>query len=152
MSDLPESKSRSPEGRFTHGNPGGPGRPRKVVKAAADALDARVSEAADELFDLALAQARDGNGAMVKMLLDRFWPADRGRPLEIGAPEIKHPRDLLTAMAGITNATLAGDATAKEGLAAAKVLTAHFQAIMDVDLEAKMTEMVEWQRKQAAKK
>jgi len=138
---VPESNSRTADGRFAKGNPGGPGRPRRVVKAAADALDGRAAEAAPELFDAALEQARGGNLAALKMLLDRIWPVGRSRPLEIGAPEIKQPRDLLTAMEGITNATFSGDATAQEARAVAKVLQAHFQAIVDVDLEARIAQI-----------
>jgi hypothetical protein len=141
MSEVPESNSRAADGRFAQGNPGGPGRPRKVVKAAADALDQRAAEAASDLFDVALELAKERNVAAVKMLLDRVWPANRSRPLEIDAPEIKHPRDLLTVMAGITNATFAGDATAQEGRDAAKVLQAHLQAIVDIDLEARITQL-----------
>jgi hypothetical protein len=46
-------------------------------------------------------------------------------------------------MAGVTNATFAGDATAREGRDAAKILQAHFQAIADIDLEALLTELEE---------
>jgi hypothetical protein len=91
MSDVPESNSRTADGRFAQGNPGGPGRPRKVVKAAGDALDARAAEAAGDLFEVALELARERNVTVLKMLLDRVWPANRSRPLEIDAPEIKHP-------------------------------------------------------------
>jgi len=41
VSQAPQSESRGRDGRFVKGNPGGPGRPRKIVKAAADALDER---------------------------------------------------------------------------------------------------------------
>jgi hypothetical protein len=140
-SEVPVSAAHSTDGRFTKGNPGGPGRPRKVVKAAADALDERVAAAAGDLFELALRQADEGNTAALKMLLDRVWPVGRGRPLEIGAPEIKHPRDLLTAMNGVTNAVFSGDATAEEGGVAAKVLQAHLVAIQTFDHEERLTEL-----------
>jgi len=151
MSDVPESNSRTADGRFAQGNPGGPGRPRKVVRAAGDALDARAAEAAGDLFEVALELARERNVAAVKMLLDRVWPANRSRPLEIDAPEIKHPRDLLTVMAGITNATFAGDASAREGRDAAKVLQAHLQAILDIDLEARITQIEKLSRERLGK-
>src|SRR5260370_39276045 len=109
MSDITEPNSRPADGRFAQGNPGGPGRPRKVVKAAGDALDKRAAEAASDLFDVALELAKERNVAAVKMLLDRVWPVGRSRPLEIDAPEIKHPPDLLTVMAGRTQAPVAGD-------------------------------------------
>ncbi len=148
MSDITEVFPRTPDGRFAAGNPGGPGRPRKIVNAAADALDERVSRSADELFDVALGLARDGNGTMLKMLLDRIWPVGRSRPLEIGAPEIRKPHDLLTAMASITNAMFGDGATAQESAAAAKVLKAHLEAIQTIDHEERLTDLEkEWGRR-----
>lgn len=149
MSDKPQS--HGPDGRFLKGHPGGPGRPRKVVRAAADALDERAAAASGDLFAMAFKQAEEGNTTALKMLLDRVWPVGRMRPLEIGAPEIKHPRDLLTEMASVTNATFAGDATTQDALEAAKVLKAHFNAIGDVELEARLTELEEAERKRSGK-
>ena len=87
---------------------------------------------------MALELARERNVSALKMLLDRVWPIGRSRPLEIGAPPIKHPRDLLTAMAGVTDAMFNGDATAAESEAAAKVIKAHFNAIGDIELERRL--------------
>ena len=151
MSDVPQSDSRTADGRFIKGHPGGPGRPRKAVKAAGDALDQRAAEAAGELFEVALQLAKERNVAALKLVLDRVWPANRNRPLEIGTPEIKQRRDLLTAMEGVTNATFAGDATAQEGWAAAKVLKAHFDAIVDIDLMAAVEKLQEAGRKRQGK-
>jgi hypothetical protein len=139
MSDVPESKSRAADGRFAQGNPGGAGRPRKVVKVAADALDERVAQAAGDLFEVAFDLGKERNITAVKMLLDRVWPVGRSRPLEISAPQINRAPDLLPAMAGVTNAMFAGDATADEGAAAAKVLKAHLEAIQTIDIEERLT-------------
>ena len=141
MSEESQSANRTAEGRFAAGNPGGPGRPRKVVKAAADALDERVARAADELFDVTLKEANGGNLMAVKMLFDRVWPVGRSRSLEIAVPQINGTRDLLPAMAGVTNAMFGGDATADEGAAAARVLKAHLEAIRTIDHEERLTEL-----------
>ena len=141
MSEVPSSKSRSPDGRFIKGNPGGPGRPRKVVKAAADALDERVAKAAPELFDLAVDQARGGSHASLKMLLERIWPVGRGRALEIAVPPINASRDLLPVAAELSNTVLAGEASAREGADIARVLRAHIQAIELVDIVRRIEEI-----------
>src|SRR5438105_7667505 len=70
VSKVVQSDSRGSDGRFVNGNPGGPGRPRRVVKAAADALDGRAAEAAPELFDAALERARGGSLAPRQLRLD----------------------------------------------------------------------------------
>jgi hypothetical protein len=111
------------------------------VKAAADALDERVAQAAGDLIDVTLKQAGDGNLAAVKMLLDRIWPAGRGRPLEIGASEINRPHDLLSAVSKITKAVLEGDATAEEAVATAKVIKVHLAAIHESIMEDRLAEI-----------
>jgi hypothetical protein len=143
MSDIPESNSRTAGRQFAKGNPGGPGRPRKVVKAAANALDERAAQAAPELFDLAFEQARGGSTAAVKMLLEHVWLVGRDRPLKIAVPEINGTRDLLPAGAALTNAVFAGEATAEQGSAAARVLKAHMQAIELVDIEQQLRKLEE---------
>src|SRR3954464_8407398 len=82
MSD-PSDDFRQTDGRFGKGNPGGPGRPRTIDRAAA--LDLRAAEAAPDLIDVALEQAKGGNLKAIEMLLDRIWPVRRGRPVEIEA-------------------------------------------------------------------
>ncbi len=86
-------------------------------------------------------QANEGNLMAVKMLFDRVWPVGRSRPLEIAVPQINGTRDLLPAMAGVTNAMFGGDATADEGAAAARVLKAHLEAIRTIDHEERLTEL-----------
>jgi hypothetical protein len=146
MSDLPESNSRTADGRFIKGCPAGPGRPRKAVRAAADALDERVAAKAGDLFEMAFRQADEGNATALKALLDRVWPIRRHRPLEIAVPEIRKTHDLLPAMAGVTNAMFAGEATSQESEAAARVLRAHFKAIELIDHEDRITVLEEKRR------
>ena len=141
MSDLPESKSRTADGRFIEGCPGGPGRPRKAVRVAADALDERLAQAAGDLYDVALGLAREGNETALRMLLDRVWPVRRHRPLEIEVPEIRKTHDLLPVMAGVTNAMFAGEATSQESAAAARVLKAHFNAFETINLEDRIVDL-----------
>jgi hypothetical protein len=143
VSQAPQSESRGPNGRFAKGNPGGPGRPRKIVKAAADALDERVAKAAPELFDLAVDQARGGSHASLKMLLERIWPVGRGRALEIAVPQINGVRDLLPVAAALSNTVLAGEVSAREGADVARVLRAHIQAIELVDVVRQIEEIEE---------
>src|SRR5437868_10749875 len=53
VSKPAQSDSHGRDGRFVKGHPGGPGRPRKVLTAAADALAERVAAKAGDLFDIA---------------------------------------------------------------------------------------------------
>src|SRR5262245_20788700 len=133
MADMPQSKSRTTNGRFVKGHPGGPGRPRKIVTAAADDLDARVAEKPVDLFDIALKQADEGNTAALKMLLDRVWPVGRNRPLGTVLPEAATIPDTMKARTVVANAVLAGEATIQEGAALTDLLKAHEKAVTHHD-------------------
>ena len=141
MSDDSFTDFRQADGRFAKGNPGGPGRPRARDRIAA--LDQIVAIAGSDLIEAALKVAKDGNGRAIEMLLDRIWPARRGRPVEIEAPEIRGTPDLVPATAAVANAVLNGDVTPREGAAAARVIEAHGSMIDLVDLERRMTELEE---------
>jgi len=127
---------RETDGRFAKGNPGGPGRPRARERVAA--LDFLAAEAGAELIEVALNEAKKGNLRAVEMLLDRIWPARRGRPVEVDAPPIRVTADVLPAGAAVTSAVLGGELTPEEGSAAARVLVAHQKMIETVDLEARL--------------
>ncbi|MFI5029701.1 MAG: hypothetical protein ACHQPH_03265 [Reyranellales bacterium] len=139
MSDDSFADFREADGRFAKGNRGGPGRPRARDRIAA--LDERVAEAGLDLIEAALKEAKGGNVKAMEMLLDRIWPARRGRPVEIDAPEIRSIPDLVPASAAVTNAVLNGDVTPDEGRAAARVLDRHGSMIELVDLERRLSKL-----------
>jgi hypothetical protein len=122
MSDRSQSNGRNANGHFAKGNPGGPGRPRRPVNEAANALDRIAVEAARELIDVAIAQARNGNMVALKLVLDRAWPLHRRRPIEIDAPALERADDFLPAQAALTDAVLAGDVDPREGTIIASLL------------------------------
>jgi hypothetical protein len=93
------------------------------------------------LIEAALKVAKDGNVRAIEMLLDRIWPARRGRPVEVEAPEIRAVADVVPASAAVTSAVLNGDLTPREGAAVARVIEAHGSMIELVDLERRMTEL-----------
>jgi hypothetical protein len=139
MSDDSFADFRGADGRFAKGNRGGPGRPR--ARDRITALDERVAEAGPDLIEAALKEAKGGNVKAMEMLLDRIWPARRGRPVEIDAPEIRGIPDLVPASAAVTNAVLNGDVTPDEGRAAARVLDRHGSMIELVDLERRLSKL-----------
>jgi hypothetical protein len=140
MSDDSFTDFRQADGRFAKGNPGGPGRPRARDRIAA--LD-QVANAGADLIEAALKVAKDGNVRAIEMLLDRIWPARRGRPVEVEAPEIRAVADVVPASAAVTSAVLNGDVTPREGAAVARVIEVHGSMIELVDLERRMTELEE---------
>ena len=134
-----ESDFRLPNGRFAKGNPGGPGRPRTIEQV--NELDQQVADAGPELIEVLLAAAKAGNLKAAEMLLNRIWPARRGRPVQVGTPEIREVRDLLTVGGAMTDAMLNGELTPDEGAAAASVLRSHARMVEMVDMEIRLRQL-----------
>jgi hypothetical protein len=122
---------RLPDGRFAPGNPGGPGRPRGAVSAAAAALDRAAVEVHRELMQVVLEQARAGNLEATKMLWARIWPVRRGRPIAFDVPAIGRADDVLPAKRAITEAVLSGDITANEARPILQVIDSQRDQISD---------------------
>ena len=141
MSDDPSSARRPATGRCAKGPPGGPGRPRAAERVRE--LDRLVAEAGPALVEALLTLAKAGNLRAMEILLNRIWPARRGRPVTVDAPEIGKSADLLPVGAAITNAVLSGEVTPQEGSATARVLTAHADMIEMADFEQRLVALEE---------
>jgi hypothetical protein len=137
MSDDSESADiRLANGRFAPGNRGGPGRPRIVDRVAE--LDQRAAEVGPDLLEALVATANAGNLKAMAMLLDRVWPARRGRPVRVEAPDIRKTADLAPAGEAVTRAVLGGELSPAEGAAAARVLLAQAKVVGTVDFETRL--------------
>ena len=133
MSDdlQPTPPRRTPNGRFGDGNPGGPGRPRGAVSAAAAALDEAAIEAQRELMNVVLDKARAGDLKAIEMLWARVWPLRRGRPVAFEAPAIGCANDVQATKAAVTEAVLAGEITGHEAQPILAVIDCHRDQIRD---------------------
>jgi hypothetical protein len=127
----PPSSQRAPNGRFGLGNPGGPGRPRSAVSAAAAALDQAAIEAQRELMNVVLDKARAGDLKAIEMLWARVWPLRRGRPVAFEAPAIGCANDVQATKAAVTEAVLAGEITGHEARPILSVIDAQRDQIRD---------------------
>jgi len=116
--------TRQSNGRFAAGNPGGPGRPRGLVSAAAAALDQAAVESHAELMRVELDQARAGNLEATKMVWARIWPVRRGRPIAVETPPIDNIHDVLPAKAAVAEAVLTGEITGHEARPILKAIDA----------------------------
>jgi hypothetical protein len=130
MSDSPDT-SRSAGGQFLPGNPGGPGRPRGAVSAAAAALDQAAVEAQQDLLNVVLGKARAGDLKAIEMVWSRVWPLRRGRPVAFATPPVRSMDDMLPAKAAVTAAVLAGEIAAQEARPVLDVIDAHSEQIRD---------------------
>ena len=122
---------RGATGRFATGNPGGPGRPRGAVSAAAAALDQAAIEVQQELLGVVLDKARAGDLKAIEMVWSRVWPLRRGRPVAFEAPAIGCANDVQATKAAVTEAVLAGEITGHEARPILSVIDAQRDQIRD---------------------
>lgn len=73
-------ETKKSDGRFVKGQSGNlKGRPKgkSLITQMRDALGKRLAKDAMEILEKVIQQAKEGNEASQKMLLDRLWPAER---------------------------------------------------------------------------
>ncbi len=130
-----ETAPRAPDGRFAPGNPGGPGRPKGSRHRVQAALDVIGEAGAEEVLRAVLRAAAGGDLRAAAILLDRVWPARRGRAVELELPPVASAADLVPAMAGVAGAMARGELTPEEARATAGVLGLQCRAIEAAELE-----------------
>ena len=118
------------------GNPAGkpPGARHKTTLAAEALLDGEASKLTRKAIDLAL----DGDGAALKLCLDRILPPRRSRLLRMELPKIKAPGDIVAALGAVVDAVAAGQIAPDEAQGIAAVLEAKRRAIETAELEARI--------------
>ena len=139
----PETARRAPNGRFVAGGPGGPGRPRGSRHRALAALDAIGEAGAAEVLQAVLKAAKGGDMRAASILLDRIWPARKGRAVEVALPPVAGAADLVPALAAVVAAMGRGEVTPEEAKAIAGVLEAQRKAVETAELEARVAALEE---------
>lgn len=139
----PETAERAPDGGFTSGNRGGPGRPKGSRHRAQAALDAIGEAGAAEVLQAVLQAAKGGDMRAASILLDRIWPSRKGRAVEVTLPEVTTATGLVPALAAVIAAMARGELTPDEARAVAGVLEVQRQAIEVATLEARIAAVEE---------
>ena len=103
---------------ITRGRPfklGNPGKPKGARSKAATIIEAMFTGEAEEIGRKALDLAKQGKMDAIKLVLDRAYPARRGRPLDgLTLPAITTLTDAVAAMGAITTAVSMGALTIEE--------------------------------------
>jgi tellurite resistance protein len=138
--DHPETTAgdrpgRDPSGRFL---PGNPGRPRGSRHAALVALDAIGQEAAEDVLRAVVAAAKAGDMRAADILMRRYLPERKGRPVPFDMPEMRSSADAVQASAAVVAAVASGDLTPEEGQAVAAVMETHRRTLETVELERRL--------------
>ncbi len=143
MSDHKYTPSSHPRdgGRFTKGNRGGPGRPRKSVSRSALALDEIGAEASESIVRALVDKACRGDLRAMEMVLSRVWPHRSGRPLEVPVPPVAGVKDYVPAVASVARSVLEGSVTPAEGRALTSMIDAQVRGITAFDHEQRLYEL-----------
>lgn len=135
--DAPKNDGRRSDGKFAAGNSLGgskAGSRHKVTRA----VEALLEGEADALTRKAIEKALEGDGAALRLCLDRIAPPRKDAPVSFSLPPIRTAADTVTASAPLLDAVAAGDVTPDEAGRVMALLTAHKSLVEAGDLEARI--------------
>ena len=108
---------------------GNPGRPPGSKNKTTQMVEQLAEGQAEALVQKALELARAGDVSCMRMILDRVWPARKGRPISIELPPINTSDDVVGAIGSVWAAIGDGRLTPDEASALLLVAERSIQAI-----------------------
>lgn len=135
------SNARSPNGRFTRGNRGGPGRPSGLPNRRTRHLEALLEQHAEHLVAVLIRKARSGDAVALRIVVDRLLPPRRRRPIEIDLPPINGLADLTAAHNAVLSALNVGEISASEAQSLAAVIETQRKSLEATALEDKVRQL-----------
>jgi len=137
--DSPDKARRDQGGRFQRGRSGNPsGKPPGTRNKTLVLLDKIGEESAEAVVRAIIESALAGDTKAGALLLERIWPARRGRPITLNLPAIRTAADVTAAMSAVSAAVSDGELSAEEGQSIAALFEAQRRAIETVELEARL--------------
>ena|SRR5690554_2990817 len=126
---------RDASGRFTEGNPGRPrGARHKATRAALALLDGE----AEALTRQAVTMALDGDGAALRLCLERIAPPRKDAPVAFTLPPMQSAADAAKAAGAVLEAVAEGDLTPLEGAHIMGLVEAYRRTLETSELEARV--------------
>ncbi len=132
-------------GRFRKGQSGNPaGRKKGVPNKVSRKVIERLAEHGDELLDVVLSKAAEGDMTALKLCLERLCPAMKEFPLPaVNLPDIEGPEDLPKATGALLQAASSGALTPSALAALSTALKVHVDAIQTADLAKRVQALEE---------
>ena len=133
-----ETTGRDASGRFTEGNPGRPrGARHKATRAALALLDGE----AEALTRQAVTMALGGDGAALRLCLERIAPPRRDAPVTFALPPMQSAADAATAAGAVLEAVATGDMTPTEGAHIMGLVENYRRTLETTELEARVAKL-----------
>lgn len=143
---MDNASHRDTNGRFTQGNPGGPGGSRR---RACELRQAAENAVTPEIMNAAMRKcavlALQGNLTAMRILLDRTLgrvaEAPAGEPLDITPPKLRTAAECSAALQNVTDAMCEGRLDGAAGKLLVDVISTQARLLEVTDLEARLVEL-----------
>jgi hypothetical protein len=120
---------------FQRGKSGNPdGRPKGARNKTTVAVEALLDGDAEAITRKAIELAKAGDGAAIRLCLDRIVPARKDRPVSFGMPKLETAADALKASTAIVEAVACGDLTPSEADELSRVIANFAKVAESADL------------------
>jgi hypothetical protein len=130
-----ETTGRDASGRFMEGNPGRPrGARHKATQAALALLDGEAEALARKAVEMAL----DGDGAALRLCLERIAPPRRDAPVQFDLPRMETARDAAKAAGAVLEAVANAELTPTEGAHIMGLVETYRRMLETTELEARV--------------
>ena len=139
MTETPETTDAKPDrderGRWAAGNPGRPKGARHRATAAAAAL---LQGEAEALTRRAIEAALSGDGAALRLCLERILPPRKDAAVTFHLPPMHFAQDVALAATAVLSAVADGDLTPGEGTAVMALVEAARRSVELSELELRL--------------
>ena len=106
-------------------------------------MESLLADDAEAIGRKAIAMAKQGDMAAIRLCMDRLAPVRKGEPVAFELPPLDKPADSVAAAAEIVAAVAAGDLTPAEAAELAKVIDVYVRAIATKGFDERLTKLEE---------
>jgi hypothetical protein len=124
---------------FEPGQSGNPaGKPKGARNATTRLVETLFEGEAEDLTRKAIELAKNGDGPILRLVLERLAPARKDAPIEFELPPIKTAADAMAASCAVLAAVAAGEITPGEGQSVMALLVSHKLILEATDFEQRL--------------
>lgn len=138
--DGAENTAGKQRGRpFEPGQSGNPaGKPKGARHATTRLVESLLDGEAEEITRKAIELAKNGDGPVLRLVLERLAPARRDAPISIELPPIETVAEAKAASAAVLTAVASGEISPGEGQSVMALLVSHKMIVEATDFEARI--------------
>ena len=143
-----QKRRRLHAGNWKPGQSGNPaGKAKGTLHHATRAAMALLDGEAEALTRKAIEKAKEGDGAALRLCLERIIPARKDRSVSLALPKLETAADSLRAVGAIIEAVASGELTPGEGGDVVRIVEAFARSAETIALEARIKALEEKERR-----